>query len=376
MLVTMSNPGLHLAVIGNPGRKKRRSRKGKSMARRRRMTSAQKKALAKGFRARGLPVPAKLRTNPGTKAGARKSRRKLRRKQLSKRRSAAKAYRKRARGYHVVVRRKTGRRKTNRRFGRSYGIKTGRKGTISFRRRKGGRSRLVATNPRRRRSRRSRRRTRTNPPLTAASWMKGITSMPQNVMGIFKGKDMVPNLGMAGLGAVSGIVVGGMTRGFVLGAVGKVAPNIASNRLVQGVLGGLITYSGGYVAGRMLIKNDRRRIAFVTGSATAALVQLLFPGAITGMLTRIPVVGPMMANLPGMSGLGAYVAAPGYQGVGRYPQPLAGYVEAPGYQAVGYDPAVAGNDDALAGELGAYVAAPGYQGVGDIGMWGSSHLDQ
>ena len=375
MLVTMSNPGLHLAIIGNPGRKKRRTNKGKSMARRRRMSKAQKQALAKGFRARGLPVPAKLRTNPGTKAGARKARRKLRRKQLSRRRSAAKAYAKRARGYHVVVRRKAGRRKTNRRFGRAYGIKTGRKGTISFRRRKGGRSRLVATNPRRR-SRRSRRRTRTNPPLTAASWMRGITAMPTNLANVFKGKDMLKNAGMAGLGAVSGIVVGGMARGVVLGAVGRVAPAVASNRLVQGVLGGLITYTGGYAAGRMLIKNDRARVAFITGSATAALVNLIFPGAITGMLTRIPVIGPQLSRLPGMSGLGAYVAAPGYQGVGRYPQALAAYVEAPGYQAVGYDPAVAGNDDALAGALGAYVAAPGYQGVGDLGMYGQSFLDQ
>lgn len=373
MLVTMSNPGLHLAVIGNPGnpgrRKKRRSTKGKSMARRR-MSKAQKKALAKGFRARGLPVPAKLRTNPGTKRGAAKSRRKLRRKQLRRRRSAAAAYRKRARGYHVVVRRKAGRRKANRRFSRAYGIRTGRKGTISFRRRKGGRSRLVATNPRRRRSR---RRTRTNPPLTAKSWARGITALPTNLMGIFRGKDMLPNVGMAGLGVVTGIVGGGMARGFVMGAVGSVAPGIASNRLVQGLIGGLVTYTGGYAAGRLLIKNDRRRVAFVTGSAVAALAQALFPGAITGMLTSIPFVGPQLARLPGMNGLGAYVAAPGYQGVGRYAEPLAGYVEAPGYQAVGYDPAVAGADDALAGELGAYVEAPGYQGVG---MWGSSHLDQ
>lgn len=371
MLVTMSNPGLHLAVIGNPGRRKRRSTKGKSMARRR-MSTAQKKALAKGFRARGLPIPAKLRTNPGTKRGAAKSRRKLRRKQLSKRRRTAKAYRKRARGYHVVVRRKAGRRKTNRRFGRAYGIRTGRKGTISFRRRKGGRSRLVATNPRRR-SRRSRRRTRTNPPLTAASWAKGITSMPTNLMSIFKGKDMLPNVGMAGLGVVTGIVGGGMARGFVMGAVGSVAPGIASNRLVQGLIGGLVTYTGGYAAGHLLIKNDRRRVAFVTGSAVAALAQALFPGAITGMLTSIPFVGPSLARLPGMNGMGAYVSAPGYQAVGRYAEPLAAYVEAPGYQAVGYDPAVAGADDALAGALGAYVEAPGYQGVG---MWGSSHLDQ
>jgi len=57
------------------------------------------------------------------------------------------------------------------------------------------------------------------------------------------------------------------------------------------------------------------------------------------------------------------------------------YVSAPGYQGVGYDPndAIAGlgyDDDALAGELGAYVEAPSYQAVGDLGMYGASHLDQ
>jgi len=354
-------------------------------------TKKQARGLAKGFRARGLPVPAKIRRklkNPGTKAGARKARRKGRRKVLRRRRSQAKSYRKAARGYKVVVRRKAGRRKSNKRFQHKTGIRTGRKGTISFRAGRGrGRSgtKLVATNPRRRR-----RSTRHNPALSAKTWQKGLTNLPQNLGGIFKGKDMMPNIGYAAGGALGSIAVGNLVRGAIFGAVGNVAPGVADNRLVQGVLGAAVTYSSGYAIGTLVIKNDRRRTAFITGAATAAIVNALMPGQVNRLFTSIPVVGPMIQNIPGMNGLGAYVDAPSYQAVGTY-------VDAPSYQAVGdlgmysnskdmlpgmgaYAPgdAVAGigyNDDALAGELGTYVESPGYQAVGDIGMYASSFLD-
>lgn len=389
MLVTMSNPGLPFAVIGNPGPRRRRRghirknpmtvstrRRG-----RRRLSSKQLAALRKGWRALGI-IPGKkrrARRNPSTKAkrrrahkgggtatGARKARRKRARRFMRARRMAARRFRRKLRGFKVTVRRKAGRRKRNRAFSRKYGIRTSRKGTISFR--AGRKRKLVATNPRRRRARRSGRAWR-NPAISLRGWQAGLTGVVRNASGLLKGKDMVPNALFATAGMVGGIVGGSFVRGTVMGLIGQVAPNLAANRLVQGVLGGLITYTGSYAIGVLAIKNERKRTAFVTGGAIAAVIGLVMPGAVNRLLTGIPVLGPQLARLPGMNGLGTYVSAPGYQGVGTY-------VEAPGYQGVGSDDAVAGigySQDALAGELGAYVSAPSYQGVG---MWDQSFLDQ
>lgn len=373
MMVTMSNPGLNLAIIGNPGPRHSRRRvktrrhsstKGKKMA----FTKKQARALAKAFRAQGRAVPAKIRrkmANPGTATGARKARRIRARKVMGRRRAAAKTFRAKLRGYKVVVRRKAGKRKANTKWGRKHNIRTGRKGSISFRKPVGrGKFKRVATNPRRK-ARRS-RRTRRNPAISAKSYVGSIRNLPKNVQSLLKGKDMLPNALYAAGGMLGGMVVGGMVRGTIMSAL---PASMATNRMIQGTLGALITYTGGYAVGQLAIKNDRKRTAFLTGAAAAAVINLIAPGAISGMLTRLPIIGPRLALMPGMNG---YVSAPSYQGVGAY-------VSAPSYQGVGsYDNAVAGigySDDALAGELGAYVSAPSYQGVGDVGMYGSSHLD-
>lgn len=361
MQVVMSNPGLEFAMVGNPG-PKRRGRKpqkkgGRKMARRRRsFTKKQAQALAKGFRARGMAVPAKIRAklrNPGTKAGARKARRKKRIKQLRKRRATAKRYRRKARGYKVVVRRKAGRRKKSRRFSKRTGIRTGRKGTISFRGGRGRRKKLIATNP--------------GGALSFKGWTSGFTDLPKNLPKLLKGKKMVSNVLYMGGGALVSTMAGGLARGAVLGAIGQVAPTIASSRIVQGVVGAATSYTGGYLVAKVLIKNKTSQAAFITGSAAAAIVSAIFPGQINAMLTSIPMIGPQLSMLPGMDG---YVSAPSYQGVGSY-------VEAPGYQGIGLDPSDAvagiGMDDMLAGGLSSYVEAPGYQGVG---MYGESFLDQ
>jgi hypothetical protein len=152
---------------------------------------------------------------------------------------------------------------------------------------------------------------------------------------------------------------------FVAAQVSRFLPAGLTQGIANRAISAGFAYTSGYALGTLLIKNPKRRTAFITGSAAAAVVNLLMPGTIQGMLAQLPGIGPMMANLPGMSG---YVEAPGYQGVGSY-------VEAPGYQGVGYadDMLAAYGDDALAGELGAYVDAPSYQGVG---MYAQSHLDQ
>lgn len=372
MLVAMSNPqpGLSFAMIGNPGPRRRRKASKKKSTRRNPMTRKQRVAALKNLRkARAALRKKSRRRNP--KAGS-KGRRKIRRKQLKKRRTVAKRQRRKLKGYKVVVRRKKGRRKANKRWGKRHRVRTGRKGTISYRRKVKGRSKLYATNPKRRKKRRKSRRRRYNPAkamaktLSVKNWTSGLTGLPKNLPAIFSGK-MVPKVLSAGAGAVGGIVVGGLVRGQILGLVERFVPGIASNRIVQGALGAAITYSGGYLVGSMVLKGEKKT-AFITGAALAAIVNAVMPGQVNRLLTSIPVVGPQLALLPGMNGIGAYVSAPSYQGVGAY-------VSAPGYQGVGLLPsdAVAGMDDALAGELGAYVSVPGYQGVG---MYGSSHLDQ
>lgn len=327
-------------------------------------TKKQARSLAKAWRARGMRVPAKIRhklKNPGTRAGAKKGWRKRTAKNMKRRRKTAKRVRRRLKGYKVTARRRAGRRRKNRKIGRRLRMKTGRKGTVSISRKR----RVIATNPRRRRS------YRRNPAkaMSVKGWTGGLTGLPKNVQGLLKGKVLNNALYATG-GMIGSMMVGGLTRGAIMGMIGKVAPTLATNRIAQGALGAAVTYTGGYVVGTMLIKNPKARTAFITGSAIAAVVNAIMPGQINALLTKIPVVGPKLSLLPGMNGLGAYVSAPSYQGVGAY-------VDAPAYQGVGMLPtdAVAGigYDDALAGGLGTYVDAPGYQGVG---MWGASHLDQ
>lgn len=378
MLVTMSNPGLEFAMVGNPGPARSRRFHPKrirrnSMRRSRRLSARQWAALRKGWRSTWA--------NPGTALGARKARRVAGRRRRATRKQERSFWTRRARGYKVTVRARAGKRKANKRWARSRGIRrrTGRFGTIGIyaSRGRGRRSKkLIATNsPRRRRARRNPRRKsrgwRRNPAvartLSVRNWTQGLTGLPSNLPAIFKGKGVVGRTVAAGGGMIGGIVLGGAARGLVMNVISRVAPTVVDNRIVQGVLGAAITYSGGYLAGSMLIKNPATRNAFVTGAAVAAIVNALLPGRVNALLTRLPVIGPQLAMLPGMSG---YVSAPSYQGIGTY-------VSAPGYQGVGRSPndAVAGigYDDALAGELGTYVQAPGYQGVG---MYGQSHLDQ
>lgn len=333
-------------------------------------TKKQARSLAKAWRARGYAVPAKIRRklrNPGTPAGARKARWHGRRKVLKKRRAARKRYTSKPalKGYKITVRRKAGRRKQNKRWGRKKGVSTGRKGTISFRKPVGrGRFKLMATNPRRRRRRRRnpRRGGARSKALSVKGWTGGITKLPQNIPSLFKGK-MIPKILTAAGGAVGSMVVGN-TIGTRLMAMLPLPPN----KWIVGGVNAAVTYSGGFLLGNLLLKGEQRK-SFITGAAIAAIANLVVPGIVHRSLMQIPVVNTLLAQLPGMDGLGAYVMAPGYQGVGAY-------VQAPGYQGVGMLPsdmvAGIGYDDALAGELGTYVQSPSYQGVGLF----ESHLDQ
>lgn len=342
-------------------------------------TKKQARSLAKAWRARGMTVPAKIRRklrNPGTKKGAAKARRK-RAKKIRRRRAAQRKYytkRKGLRGYKITARRKAGRRKANKKWARKVGMRrrTGRKGTIAFRKPVGrGRFKLMATNPRRRKRRRSRRR---NPrrggmakAISVRSWTGGLTGLPKSIPAIFKGKGMLTNVLAATGGAVGSMVIGNTIGSRLMSML-----PLPANKWIVGGVNAAITYSGGYLLGSLLLKGPKKN-AFITGAAVAAIANLVMPGIVTSTLAKIPGVNMLVAQLPGMEGLGAYVMAPGYQGVNG----MGAYVSAPGYQGVGLLPsdmvAGIGYDDALAGELGAYVQAPSYQGVG---MFGASHLDQ
>ena len=315
MLVTLANP-LPLAIVGNPPH-------GARMARRRRKT-ARSKMLA---RARQAKYRWNLRTRPGGRYA----------------------------GFKAVVHHKPGRRKKHKSpRGRRWAW-TGRKGTVSLFRK----GLLVATNP-------------VNAIKTGV--IDPITSLPKTLPALFKGKGMVVHVGLAAGGAVTGLVAGGMVQNTVLGLASRFMPaavaSALSKGIVQRVVGASFALGTGSLIAHFAIKNKDKKTAFLTGVAAAALVEAIFPGRVAGMLSRVPVVGGLIAQkaspVQGLAGLfgsdelAGYVEAPSYQGVG-------GYVEAPSYQGVG-----GSMDDAVAG----YVESPAYQGVGSDPnqLAGAGHL--
>lgn len=315
-LMLMSNPGLHLALLGNPRRakksKKRRGRKARfGFPSRKRFTQARWRALRR--------VGRRYRIKGGS------------------------AYR--VRSVKVGVKRRS-RRKTH-----LSGISwSGRLGGVRYRgaiRRRGSRKyrRAAWTNPRRRRT-----RTRNNPMKAIRGYVSALKSAPKDILGIFKGPKKIKHIAFAAGGAIGTYMAGGLFTARVLVPVlGKVgAASFMDNPTAKRVVGGLVPFSLGYAASRF-VKGDIGK-ALLVGGALASLVEIIQPGMIGTLITRTPVVATVAAAVPapattgpvsGMYGLGAYVDSPAYQGVGAY-------VDSPAYQGVG-----------------AYVDSPAYQGVGE-----------
>jgi hypothetical protein len=308
-LMLMSNPGLHLALLGNPGLKRH------GFPSRKRFTQASwraKKRVGKRYKIKG----------GGSYRVSRAS--------VIKRRSSPKR--------HAA--------------GISWSGKLGGVRYSGAVRRGHSRSAIKTawTNPRRRKHRSSRR----NPVGVINQYIGAVKRAPHEVMAVFKGRNKIKNIAYAAGGAVGTYAIGGIiTASVVVPVLNMVgAGRILANPIGKRVVGGLVPLTVGFVANKF-IKGDIGK-ALMVGGAAASIIELVSPGMIARLVYGTPVVGPMaVAAAPaaavrgpvnGMEGLGGYVDANAYQGTG-------GYVDANAYQGTG--------------EVEGYVDANAYQGTGD-----------
>jgi len=327
-VITLSNP-LNLAIIGNPGPRRKRG----------------KKAVAAARRLSQLKSRWKSRTKvPGGRWA----------------------------GFRAVVRNKAGKRKHA--PGRKWAW-TGRKGTVSLW--KG--NKMKATNP-------------IGKSLDTLV-VKPVTSLPKSIPALFKGKVANNALWATGgaIAALTGGALVQKTILGAVGRFLPAAIAAAMSRgIVQRIVGASFALVTGGVIAKFAVKSAASKQAFITGTAAAALIEAVFPGRAANMLSQIPVIGPYVASsaspvqgLAGMFGsdeLAAYVESPAYQGVGAYVespayQGVGAYVESPAYQGVG----------GLNGPMDNAVAGLGYDpnelagghlnGLGAMGSNMASHLD-
>lgn len=374
--VLLSNPGLPLAIYGNPVRRgKKRRRNPVFLGSKAGMWATNpgslKKSLSKrfpGWRVTSIR-PVKTRRNPrkATMARTRLRRSKTTGRFLSRR--ARKFQRRRARytvgrtykrkGAWVKVQRAHIRRRKGRKI-RNRAVKwSGRKGKIVYsgiggRKGRKGIRRMRFTNPRRRKS-----RSRRNPAGVLRSYTRGLTSAPGDVFSTLKNFNLKKGFAL-GAGTLAAYVAGGIASRFAAPYVAQI-PVLGTNPMAARVVGAAFPYTIAFAASRMGFLGKYKH-AVLLGGAAASILELIMPGQVGALFARIPGVASIpgvqgLAGLGGLSGaaneLCGYVQAPSYAGVGDA-DALAGYVQAPSYAGVG-------QADALAG----YVQAPSYAGVGN-----------
>ncbi len=317
-VMLMSNPGLHLALLGNPFRKTSKTRFGYPS--RKRYTQAvwrAKKRTGHRFKVKG---------------GGR---------YVIKSRSGVKH---RGKRHHVK------------------GIAwSGRLGGVSYRgllKRSGSRSyhKVAWTNPRRRTSKGSIMKIK-----ALSGYVGALKRAPREILSTFKGPKKIKHIAYAAGGALGTYALGGMVTASVLvPLLNKVgAGAVLGNPIAKRVVGGLVPFTLGFVASKFVRNADIKK-ALMVGGAAASLVEILAPGMIGGLINRVtsstPMLAPVAAALPaaakagsvnGMDGLDGYVDSPAYQGTG-------GYVDSPAYQGTG-----------AADQMDGYVDSPAYQGTGD-----------
>jgi hypothetical protein len=250
---------------------------------------------------------------------------------------------------------------------------SGRRGTIGYfglSRRKGRKSFKANrfTNPRRRRGHRR------NPGVVGA-YVGGLTSAPMKIFGQLKSFD-IKDVGFTAGGALVTYLAGGVLGARVMQPLlDKILPKTLSadsRQMIARVTGAALPYTAAFVVSRFVLKGSKYSTPLLLGGALASIVELIAPGKVGELLQKAGLgADKLPASLHGLgqealagpsAGMGAYVEAPSYSGVGTElanNEALAAYVEAPSYSGVG-------EDDALA----AYVDAPSYSGVGgDIGSY-------
>ena len=303
-LMLMSNPGLHLALLGNPRRKAKHG-----FSSRKRFTQALWKAK------RRVGKTFKIKGGGSYRIGA-----------------------------LVGVRGRRGSPKSH-----ATGISwTGRKGGFAYRgtvkRRGHRRTRLTTfTNPLR------------NPMKLVSDYVGALKSAPQTVISTVKGPNKLKNIAYMGAGALGSYFLAGTVVGLMkkIPVAGKIADNPIGSR----IFGAAANFTIGYVASKF-VKGDAGK-AILAGSIVAAVIEAAMPGGMDKLVAKLPFVGKKVTDtkavvaqaVNGLLGIDGYVDAPSYQGVGFLPgMSVDGYVDAPSYQGVGEDALAADARDMLAGD--------------------------
>lgn len=211
------------------------------------------------------------------------------------------------------------------------------------------------TNPRRRKHRARRSTSRRNPGI-AAEYLGGLTTAPRKAMSLFKGPGMAKHLLYTAGGAVGSFMVGGIFSSKVLRPLlEKIAPTFAAqaadpSTIQARLVGGALPYTTAFLITKLFGKKLGADVssAVLLGGAVASIIELLRPGMVGDALKKVG-LGQLPYAGPALAGLGA-LSGP-VCGLG-YSDQLAEYVEAASYQGA-------------AGMRG-YEQAPAYQGSAGI----------
>jgi hypothetical protein len=185
-------------------------------------------------------------------------------------------------------------------------------------------SRTVATNPRNSIMRLFRRN-----PFTAVA--KIGSDIPASLMSLTKGsvKDIGMKVGIAAASTVGTTIAGNMAYGFVKPYIPAGIMGGTSERVIKAAFPILI----GATAYKFAPLKDDQKKAVLAGSVVAAAMGFLKPDLLSSLVSKIPAIGPQIAAKLTLNG---YVSAPSYQGVAGYVsapsyQGVAGYVSSPTY---------------------------------------------
>ncbi len=312
-VMLMSNPGLHLALLGNPYRKSKKAKRG--FPSRKRYTQAVWRAKTRTGRTHKI------------KGGGRYW--------IASHSSVARhGKRKHVRGiaWSGVL------------GGVRYRGKLKRSGSRSY-------HPAAWTNPR--------RHSRKNPMKAFSAYIRAAKAAPRDIMSTFKGKGKIKHIAFAAGGALGTFALGGIvTQSVIVPVLARVgAAGLMANPIAKRVVGGMVPFTLGYVASKF-IRNANIKKALMVGGAVASLAEIVRPGLMGELMGRVTAYAPMQVQaavpaaakagpVQGMYGLDGYVDSPAYQGTG-------GYVDSPAYQGTG-------DADDMAG----YVDSPAYQGTGD-----------
>lgn len=232
---------------------------------------------------------------------------------------------------------------------------------------------------RRKSRRRSTRKYRRNPVARAKAgtknYVRGLTTAPQQVMALFKGKNKVKNITFTAVGTMASYLAGGFVATQAAPILARVpgVSNILANPMGQRVVGALFPYTIGFTASRFM-KGEAGK-ALHLGGAIAAIVEMINPGMVGRFFSRIPGINTAVAAVPavatspveGLQGyfgndmmLAGYTTDLSYRGA-------SGYEMLPGYRGAsmdGYETAEAYRGASMGG-LGEYKDAPAYAGTGE-----------